>query len=232
MNCVLNPCSQSPCGINADCSANGARAVCRCRPNYEGGSYETAAIDNCITISYSHQIHLSNATSTRVSRTPAASTPTAAPLVRERSASVDPTTSGTRSVSVAWSPAPPAPAVSMLTALLPEGHYNFDHKLTQTIFLLFSNAVCKCRPNYTGDPYTNCNFDPCSSNPCGQGAFCENNGRAAVCKCPPSHIGDPYVSCRLDPCQGDACGPNAECSRSGERALCKCFRGYIGSPYR
>ncbi len=23
MNCVQNPCSQSPCGINADCSANG-----------------------------------------------------------------------------------------------------------------------------------------------------------------------------------------------------------------
>ena len=39
----------------------------------------------------------------------------------------------------------------------------------------FSNAVCKCRPNYTGDPYTNCNCDPCSSNPCGQGAFSENN---------------------------------------------------------
>ena len=37
VNCVLNPCSQSPCGINADCSANGARAVCRCRTNYEGG---------------------------------------------------------------------------------------------------------------------------------------------------------------------------------------------------
>ena len=39
VNCVLNPCSQSPCGINADCSATGARAVCRCRANYEGGNY-------------------------------------------------------------------------------------------------------------------------------------------------------------------------------------------------
>jgi hypothetical protein len=59
------------------------------------------------------------------------------------------------------------------------------------------SAICKCRAGYTGDPYTNCQFDPCSSSPCGPGALCENNGRAAICKCPPQHIGDPYVSCRL-----------------------------------
>ena len=65
--------------------------------------------------------------------------------------------------------------------------------------LLFRTAVCKCKPSYTGDPYTNCLFDPCSSSPCGQGAICENNGRAAICKCPPQHIGDPYVTCRYFP---------------------------------
>ena len=35
--------------------------------------------------------------------------------------------------------------------------------------------MCKCRPNYTGDPYTNCNFDPCSSSPCGQVSWTNHN---------------------------------------------------------
>ena len=35
--------------------------------------------------------------------------------------------------------------------------------------------MCKCRPNYTGDPYTNCNFDPCSSSPCGQVSWTNEN---------------------------------------------------------
>ena len=31
VRCNDNPCSQDPCGQNADCEAQGARAVCRCR---------------------------------------------------------------------------------------------------------------------------------------------------------------------------------------------------------
>ena len=147
-------------------------------------------------------------------------------------ANVDQTMLVILSVNVVWNLVQPTHVESMLIVLLLEGKRLCLKWTISKHFHEFSNAVCKCRPNYTGDPYTNCNFDPCSSNPCGQGAFCENNGRAAVCKCPPKHIGDPYVSCRLDPCQGDACGPNAECTRSGDRAVCSCFRGYIGSPYR
>ena len=47
VNCRLNPCSQSPCGINADCSATGARAVCRCRPNYEGDPFVQCNLNPC-----------------------------------------------------------------------------------------------------------------------------------------------------------------------------------------
>merc|ERR1712002_322045 len=138
---------------------------------------------------------------------------TVQPLVSVQYASVEMGTLGILSPSVDLSPAPPVLGT------------NADCTSSGR------TAVCKCKPSYTGDPYTNCRFDPCSSNPCGQGAICENNGRAAICKCPPKHIGGPYVTCRLDPCQGDACGPNADCSRSGERAVCTCRGGYIGSPY-
>ena len=69
----------------------------------------------------------------------------------------------------------------------------------------------------SGDPYTNCVLDPCSTDPCGKALeFCllkminihlvfllqgdnaiyEAQGNQAICKCPPQHTGDPYLSCR------------------------------------
>ena len=54
----------------------------------------------------------------------------------------------------------------------------------------------KCPRGYSGDPYTNCRLDPCSTGPCADNAICENSGNAAVCKCPPAHTGDPYINCR------------------------------------
>lgn len=47
--------------------------------------------------------------------------PTAVPRARGRFASAAQTMSGTLSVNVAWSPAPPTPVVSMLTAPRQEG---------------------------------------------------------------------------------------------------------------
>ena len=35
VRCNDNPCSVDPCGSNADCEAQGNRAVCRCREGYE-----------------------------------------------------------------------------------------------------------------------------------------------------------------------------------------------------
>ena len=35
---VSSQCDPNPCGINADCSVRG-RAVCKCRPNYEGDPF-------------------------------------------------------------------------------------------------------------------------------------------------------------------------------------------------
>ena len=39
VNCVLNPCLTSPCGINADCERNGDRAICNCRDGYAGDPF-------------------------------------------------------------------------------------------------------------------------------------------------------------------------------------------------
>jgi hypothetical protein len=43
VRCDADPCSQNPCGANADCQSQGNRAVCRCR---EG--YEVSSIHQCI----------------------------------------------------------------------------------------------------------------------------------------------------------------------------------------
>ena len=35
VRCNADPCSQNPCGVNADCESTGSRAVCKCRKGYE-----------------------------------------------------------------------------------------------------------------------------------------------------------------------------------------------------
>ena len=37
---------------------------------------------------------------------------------------------------------------------------------------------------YIGDPFVNCQLEPCSTDPCGTNAECESQGRSAICKCP------------------------------------------------
>ena len=35
VRCNADPCSENPCGVNADCTSTGNRAVCKCRQGYE-----------------------------------------------------------------------------------------------------------------------------------------------------------------------------------------------------
>ena len=38
---------------------------------------------------------------------------------------------------------------------------------------------------YVGDPFVNCQLEPCSQDPCGANADCNSRGRSAVCQCRP-----------------------------------------------
>ncbi len=49
MRCNDNPCSVQPCGANADCEAQGNRAVCRCREGYEGDPFVQCTLNPCLT---------------------------------------------------------------------------------------------------------------------------------------------------------------------------------------
>ena len=59
---------------------------------------------------------------------------------------------------------------------------------------------------YIGDPFVNCQLEPCSQDPCGTNAECESQGRSAICKCPRGYSGDPYTNCVRDPCGTNPCG--------------------------
>ena len=59
---------------------------------------------------------------------------------------------------------------------------------------------------YVGDPFVNCQLEPCSQDPCGTNAECESQGRSAICKCPRGYSGDPYTNCIRDPCGTNPCG--------------------------
>ncbi|CAG9854642.1 unnamed protein product [Phyllotreta striolata] len=121
-------------------------------------------------------------------------------------------------------------------------------------------AVCKCPPNYFGNPHVSCkpecygDVDCPSSRPaciygicknpcegeCGEGANCELRGLTPVCSCPKDMTGHPFVRCRpfepRDLCEPvNPCGTNAHCEpgfdRSGkERPVCTCPHGYTGDP--
>ena len=49
VQCNLNPCLQNPCGVNADCTNSGQRAVCKCRPNYVGDPFSSCRLEPCST---------------------------------------------------------------------------------------------------------------------------------------------------------------------------------------
>ena len=43
--CNADPCSENPCGVNADCESAGNRAVCKCRQGYEVRETDTTLQD-------------------------------------------------------------------------------------------------------------------------------------------------------------------------------------------
>lgn len=113
-------------------------------------------------------------------------------------------------------------------------------------------AICSCPPNYIGDPFIRCVYDPeaaCTPSPCGQNTNCKVQGGRAVCSCIQNYIGSALTGCRPEcvsngecaghqscvqnrcknACSEGACGAGARCDASGHRAVCSCPQYYRGS---
>lgn len=97
-----------------------------------------------------------------------------------------------------------------------------------------ATPVCTCKTNYIGDGKT-CTYNPCLSNNggCSSLATCTLGGTGGVtpvCTCKSGYSGD-GKTCALtvtNPCQNNGgCSANATCS-GNSTAICKCKSNYIG----
>jgi len=128
-----------------------------------------------------------------------------------------------------------------------------------TCDIINHQPICKCPPDYLGDPYTRC-YAECTSdaecpgnrvciglkcaNPCegacGLNAECrvDRASHKAICSCPRNWLGHPFESCRPptldDLCNPNPCGTNAQCTPGHDnlrrdRPVCTCLPGYVGN---
>ena len=77
--------------------------------------------------------------------------------------------------------------------------------------LVGSKCMCKCKPNYVGDPNLGCRPGCVLNSDCPVHQACLN----MICK---------------DPCLA-VCGSNARCTIFNHSPACLCKDGYIGNPY-
>ncbi len=96
-------------------------------------------------------------------------------------------------------------------------------------FYLIAEAgkyTCKCNCGWTG---TNCDsiVNQCQSNPCMNGAICQNNGCDYRCICPPLYTGS-RCDIKISYCASQPCLNGAICSDTQFGFQCDCLAGYTG----
>jgi len=100
--------------------------------------------------------------------------------------------------------------------------------------------ICKCLPDYIGDPLRECkrecessfecsaseecqNFKcvpVCRDGVCGENALCEARNNRATCKCPPDFLGDGFTRCYTECTRHDDCSQNQACVKFKCRDPC------------
>lgn len=242
-----NPCIPSPCGLNSECRDTNGSPSCSCKPGYIGTppncrpecvvntdcpSHQACIAEKCRdpcqgSCGFNTECRVQNHIPNCVCR---------------NGFTGDPFTQCVEIIERL-----PAPTQSADPCELAQCGPNTEcHK-----------GVCKCIPNYFGDPYVGCRpectmntdcspnkacvntrcIEPCVGT-CGVNALCTVYNHIPSCSCPTSYIGDPFVSCRpepvsrdpTDPCHPTPCGPNSHCRSNNGAAICTCVHNTIGQP--
>lgn len=244
---TVNPCVPSPCGPYSECYASGPNPTCTCKVGYFG--YPPQCRPECVT---------SN------------DCPNDKACFNERCSDPCPGACGWNTICQVVNHSPICTCESGYEgdafrgcSRIPVREIKPTPKDPCALCgtnAICENGVCKCRPEYFGDPYVACrpecsinsdcpsnkacrNFkcqDPCPG-VCGINAHCTVVNHAPICSCDNGYIGDPFVSCRLrpsppppivkrDPCNPSPCGPFSQCREQYGSAICTCLSSYIGSP--
>ncbi|XP_070564995.1 neurogenic locus notch homolog protein 1-like isoform X2 [Ptychodera flava] len=87
-------------------------------------------------------------------------------------------------------------------------------------------SSCTCSPGYIG---ASCDvqIDECLSNPCKNGAACQDDEDGFICDCPPGYEGE-TCSDEINECSGDPCQNSVICHDEIARYRCQCNPSYSG----
>ncbi|TRY80939.1 hypothetical protein TCAL_04725 [Tigriopus californicus] len=231
-----DPCAERPCGLNAECTSQGNRAVCSCPPRYEGDPNIECTLDPCETTRCGVNAECERRGNQAICTCPPGFN--GDPLIRcddnpcnssPCHPNADCQVQGTRAVCKCRQNFEGDGIIecSLDPCLNNPCGTNAECQRTG------SSYRCVCPRGYSGNPQFRCNSDPCGENPCGPNAVCNPNGNVATCVCAPGYLGDPLSreGCYNEPCSTGPCGVNAECESRGRSALCRCPRAHTGDPY-
>ncbi|XP_037042825.1 neurogenic locus notch homolog protein 1-like [Bradysia coprophila] len=78
------------------------------------------------------------------------------------------------------------------------------------------NPICKCLPNYTGNPFFRCTQrepeEECPPNACGNNTVCKVLRSAPRCTCLNEYVGNPMIGCHRECESNDECGSEGRCT--------------------
>ncbi|KAF0298054.1 Neurogenic locus notch 3 [Amphibalanus amphitrite] len=263
----VNPCQPSPCGLNAECKVSNGYPICSCITNYFGNPLVSCRPE-CVVSSECPSNRVCSDKLTCVDPCPGlcgvdavCNTINHQPLCRCPDGSTGDPYSYCR-------PVPVTPAVPVYPCQpSPCGPFSECRErcgdpcqgvcgVGANCEVVNHNPICSCPSTHTGDPFVQCRpfpvterpkpRDPCSPNPCGANADCQNG----VCTCRDDYFGNPYVQCKpecvinsecprdkacfrnkcRDPCVG-VCGPNAQCNVVNHVPNCYCPADYQGDAF-
>ncbi|KAK8736643.1 hypothetical protein OTU49_017434, partial [Cherax quadricarinatus] len=248
-----DPCTGSPCGSYAQCSAKDELYTCSCTPGYVGNPY-TGCRPEC-TINSECPLSRACVNQLCVDPCPGSCGLNADCHVLRHQPNCFCHSGYTGDPYTRCHPQQP---------LLPAASEERPCELFQCgpnsqCRVVDSRPTCSCLPGFFGNPpasacrpecilNTECPqnlacrkqkcVDPCPG-VCGIAALCEVVNHNPICYCPKHLTGDPFIRCAVallppepprSPCAGDPCGPNAICREVSLQHQCSCQPGYMGTP--
>ncbi|KAK3931322.1 Fibrillin-1, partial [Frankliniella fusca] len=225
-----DPCTRSPCGLNALCRVSDHRALCLCPDGFQGEPTKACTQYECLEDSDCEP------------------NKRCGPDKACRNPCLEPGTCGANAQCRvvgrrAQCSCPPGRIGNPQVECRQGGEECLRNPCGENARCrdVAGGFECSCAPGCRGDPYRGCVCeaslrDLCRDVRCGVNADCRVvNGLQAQCYCPPNYpSGDPLKECTIErgpsDCRTLGCGDGAECVRKRNGYVCRCPPGSSGHP--